>query len=86
MKTWFITGVSRGFGKALAEAALSRGDTVIGTVRSGTPVLAPGRGALHILPLEITDATAIESQRLAELDRWRALSASTDSEVATPTA
>lgn len=34
MKTWFITGVSSGFGRALAEAALKRGDRVIGTLRS----------------------------------------------------
>ncbi|MBB5466797.1 NAD(P)-dependent dehydrogenase (short-subunit alcohol dehydrogenase family) [Paraburkholderia sp. CI2] len=34
MKTWFITGVSSGFGRALAEAALERGDRVAGTLRS----------------------------------------------------
>jgi NAD(P)-dependent dehydrogenase (short-subunit alcohol dehydrogenase family) len=33
-KTFFITGVSSGFGRALAEAALAVGHTVIGTVRN----------------------------------------------------
>ncbi len=28
MKTWFITGASRGFGRIWAEAALKRGDKV----------------------------------------------------------
>lgn len=59
MKTWFITGISRGLGKALAEAALARGDTVIGTVREGAPDIAPGRGTLHVLTLDVTDADAI---------------------------
>lgn len=33
MKTWFITGTSRGFGRVWAEAALSRGDKVAATAR-----------------------------------------------------
>jgi NAD(P)-dependent dehydrogenase (short-subunit alcohol dehydrogenase family) len=33
MKTWFITGASRGFGRIWAEAALSRGDKVAATAR-----------------------------------------------------
>jgi NAD(P)-dependent dehydrogenase (short-subunit alcohol dehydrogenase family) len=33
MKTWFITGASRGFGRQWAEAALERGDTVAATAR-----------------------------------------------------
>ncbi|NOZ66344.1 MAG: SDR family NAD(P)-dependent oxidoreductase [Alphaproteobacteria bacterium] len=32
-RTWLITGVSSGFGRAIAVAALERGDTVVGTVR-----------------------------------------------------
>ncbi|MBN9389966.1 MAG: SDR family oxidoreductase [Chloroflexi bacterium] len=32
-KTWFITGVSRGFGREWAEAALERGDNVAATAR-----------------------------------------------------
>lgn len=59
MKTWLITGISRGLGKALAEAALARGDTVIGTVRHGTPDIAPAAGTLHVLALDIADAAAI---------------------------
>ena len=33
MKTWFITGASRGFGRIWAEAALERGDKVAATAR-----------------------------------------------------
>ena len=61
MKTWFITGVSRGLGKVLAEVALARGDTVLGTVREGTPALAGGSGTLHVIPLEIADAAAVKA-------------------------
>lgn len=59
MKTWFITGISRGLGKALAEAALARGDTVVGTVREGMPDIAPGSGTLHVLTLDVADPDAI---------------------------
>ena len=33
-RTWLITGISSGFGKALTEQLLAKGDTVIGTVRT----------------------------------------------------
>jgi NAD(P)-dependent dehydrogenase (short-subunit alcohol dehydrogenase family) len=36
-KVWFITGVSRGFGRELASAALEQGDVVIGTSRMPRP-------------------------------------------------
>jgi NAD(P)-dependent dehydrogenase (short-subunit alcohol dehydrogenase family) len=61
MKKWFITGVSRGLGKALAEAALARGDTVIGTVREGDPQVAQGPGVFHRLTLDVRDPKAIEA-------------------------
>jgi NAD(P)-dependent dehydrogenase (short-subunit alcohol dehydrogenase family) len=32
-QTWFITGASRGFGRALTEAALAAGDRVVATAR-----------------------------------------------------
>jgi NAD(P)-dependent dehydrogenase (short-subunit alcohol dehydrogenase family) len=61
MKNWFITGVSRGLGKALAEAALARGDTVVGTVREKEPEISEGLGVFHCLSLEMRDPTAIET-------------------------
>jgi NAD(P)-dependent dehydrogenase (short-subunit alcohol dehydrogenase family) len=59
-KHWFITGISRGLGLALAQAALARGDTVVGTVRSGAPLVEKGLGELHVLTLDVTDGVAIE--------------------------
>jgi len=61
MKTWLITGVSRGIGKALAEAALARGDRVIGTIREGDPRINAGTGSFHCLHLEVRDPVAIEA-------------------------
>ncbi|QKJ86944.1 Short-chain dehydrogenase [Paramixta manurensis] len=58
-KTWFITGISRGFGKALAEAALAKGDTVIGTTRDGTTSITDETGRLNVLPMDITYAASI---------------------------
>ncbi|HBV2450155.1 TPA: SDR family NAD(P)-dependent oxidoreductase [Klebsiella pneumoniae] len=60
-KIWFITGVSRGFGKALAEAALAKGDTVIGTTRDGTAPITDETGRLNVLPLDVTAAASIPS-------------------------
>ena len=34
MKTWFITGNSRGFGREWTLAALDRGDRVVATARN----------------------------------------------------
>src|SRR5580698_10183313 len=59
---WLITGVSSGLGKALAAAALARGDAVAGTVRreadrAAFEALAPGRA--HGFILDLTDISAI---------------------------
>ncbi|MGW8137424.1 oxidoreductase [Sphingomonas zeae] len=59
MKTWFITGISRGLGLELAKAALARGDTVIGTTRGARPALAEESGTLHVLALDMADAAGI---------------------------
>ncbi len=65
MKTWLITGVSRDLGQALTQAALNRGDTVIGTVRGGAarpdPGTGTGTGKLHLLQLDIADKAAVEA-------------------------
>lgn len=69
---WLITGVSSGFGRELAQAALARGDVVVGTLRKADQVaafeaLAPGRA--HALVLDVTDSANIAPvvQRAAEL-------------------
>jgi len=61
MKNWLITGVSRGLGRELAQAALARGDRVIGTVREADAKIADGNGTFHQLTLEVRDAQSIEA-------------------------
>jgi NAD(P)-dependent dehydrogenase (short-subunit alcohol dehydrogenase family) len=61
MKTWFITGISRGLGLALAKAALAKGDKVIGTVRNGTPDLKAAPGKLQVITVDVADGTAAEA-------------------------
>lgn len=60
-KIWFITGVSRGFGRLWAEAALERGDRVAATARD-VKTLAPlvEKYGERILPiaLDVTDRAA----------------------------
>ncbi len=63
MRNWFITGVSSGLGKALAEAALAAGDRVAGTARSIESAAAFGAAGgerAHGLVLDVTDADAVE--------------------------
>ncbi|MDU0970093.1 MAG: oxidoreductase [Actinomycetaceae bacterium] len=60
MKTWFITGVSRGFGREWASAALERGDRVAGTARDLSTIedLADRFGDSFLpIRLDVTDRT-----------------------------
>lgn len=59
-KIWLITGVSRGLGKALAQAVLDRGDIVIGTTRSGKADLNGDANSLHLFELELTNLAQIK--------------------------
>jgi NAD(P)-dependent dehydrogenase (short-subunit alcohol dehydrogenase family) len=61
MRTWFITGISRGLGYALANAALAEGDAVIGTVRDKASDPATGSGTLHVMKLDVADGEAAEA-------------------------
>jgi NAD(P)-dependent dehydrogenase (short-subunit alcohol dehydrogenase family) len=69
-RTWLITGVSSGLGRALAPAVLAAGDTVCGTVRSaeakaGFEALMPG--CAHGFILDLRDAAAAgETVRMVE--------------------
>jgi NAD(P)-dependent dehydrogenase (short-subunit alcohol dehydrogenase family) len=61
MKTWFITGTSRGFGREWAIAALDRGDKVAATARntgSLDELVAKYGDAVLPIQLDVTDRAA----------------------------
>lgn len=71
-RTWLITGVSSGFGRALAEAALARGDIVIGTLRKADQAeaftaLAPGRS--HGCVIDLTDRERLAPTITAAIEK-----------------
>ena len=66
MKTWFITGASRGFGLRIARLALAKGDNVVATARRADAV-TEALGAhprLLAVALDVTD----EAQARAAAD------------------
>jgi NAD(P)-dependent dehydrogenase (short-subunit alcohol dehydrogenase family) len=70
-QVWFITGSSRGLGRALVRAALEAGDSVVATARQPSQLddLAAQYGErLLALPLDVTDA---ENSRSALADAHR---------------
>lgn len=72
-RVWLITGASSGFGRALAEAALKRGDDAVVCARRKAALdelAAPyGKSALAI-ELDVTDADARRRAVKAALDRF----------------
>ncbi|MBN8818842.1 MAG: SDR family NAD(P)-dependent oxidoreductase [Sphingomonas sp.] len=63
MANWMITGVSNGLGRALAQAVLAEGDSVVGTCRrdadcAAFEALAPGRAFAVILDVSDHGAAA----------------------------
>ena len=58
-RIWLITGISRGLGKAVAEAVLAAGDIVVGTTRSGKVDWGEGERGMTVVPLELTDTKAV---------------------------
>lgn len=58
-KIWLITGVSRGLGKALAQAVLDKGDIVIGTTRNGKADINGDSNNLKLFGLELSDPVQI---------------------------
>src|SRR5258708_4146171 len=54
-KVWFITGISRGFGRELATAAIDEGDVVIGTIRKWQqPEFKISHDRLHGVTMDVT--------------------------------
>ncbi|MFF8772180.1 SDR family NAD(P)-dependent oxidoreductase [Kitasatospora sp. NPDC015120] len=72
-KVWFITGSSRGLGRAIAETALSSGDRVVATARRPEQLsdLVDQYGE-NVIPvaLDVTDAAAAESAVATAVERF----------------
>jgi NAD(P)-dependent dehydrogenase (short-subunit alcohol dehydrogenase family) len=73
VRIWFITGASSGFGRAIAEVVLERGDSVVAAARSTDSLVDLGPDdRVFVVPLDVTDATQREdavTQALEEFGR-----------------
>jgi len=72
-RIWLVTGAASGLGRAISQAALAAGDTVVLTDRAteGAQDLAsahPGRTAVH--QLDITDAAGIDDVITQVIERF----------------
>jgi NAD(P)-dependent dehydrogenase (short-subunit alcohol dehydrogenase family) len=70
-RVWFITGASSGFGRALADAALERGDSVAAAARrtdSLTYAAEHERG--HAIALDVTDDAQRDAAVADALERF----------------
>ncbi|HEX3966237.1 MAG TPA: SDR family NAD(P)-dependent oxidoreductase [Trebonia sp.] len=72
-QTWFITGSARGFGRALVQAALDAGDSVVATARRPEQLAEfTERYGDRVLPvaLDVTDASAVRAAVAAGVERF----------------
>ncbi|WP_157218971.1 SDR family NAD(P)-dependent oxidoreductase [Flavisphingomonas formosensis] len=72
MKTWFITGASRGFGALVVDRALARGDAVVATARSPRAVVDRfgEQPNLLALALDVTDENQVGAAVEAAITRF----------------
>lgn len=73
MKTWFITGATRGLGLETARAALAAGDRVVATGRDVARVgegLGGAADRVLALPLDVTDDAAVGAAVAAAVERF----------------
>ena len=74
-KTWFITGTSSGFGRALTDTLLARGDRVAATLRTVNALDSLKlryAERLWVSPLDVTDSDRVRfvmNRAFAELGR-----------------
>ncbi|WP_406486359.1 oxidoreductase [Streptomyces phaeochromogenes] len=62
-KVWLVTGASSGFGRAIADAAVAAGDTVIGTARRTEALdelVAAYPDRVEAISLDVTDGERID--------------------------
>jgi NAD(P)-dependent dehydrogenase (short-subunit alcohol dehydrogenase family) len=70
-RVWLVTGSSSGFGRAIGEAVLARGDRLVATARK-TDVLADleEEDRAHVVELDVTDAGQRDAAIAEALDRF----------------
>ncbi len=71
-RVWLVTGASRGFGHAISEALLTRGDRVVATGRGADFVESFGRAHPEALALrlDVTDPTTARAAVENAVDRF----------------
>ena len=73
MRTWLITGCSRGLGRALAEAVLRSGDQLVATARDPealADLVATGADRAIAVALDVTDEAAAARAVSAAMSRF----------------
>ena len=72
MRTWFITGASRGFGKLITQEALAAGDAVVATARNPQTVIDAFGEHPNLLPvaLDVTDEAQAHAAARAAVERF----------------
>ncbi|TCL70152.1 oxidoreductase [Rhizobium sp. BK251] len=72
MKTWFITGASRGFGSRIAELALAQGDNVVATARHAAAIIEKlgSNPNLLALTLDVTNDQQAREAAASAVDRF----------------
>jgi NAD(P)-dependent dehydrogenase (short-subunit alcohol dehydrogenase family) len=70
-RVWLITGTSSGFGRAITDAALARGDRVIATARNTNALddLA-GEARAHVVALDVLDGDQREAAVAEAIERF----------------
>ncbi|MEU0071448.1 oxidoreductase [Streptomyces sp. NPDC006332] len=72
-KVWLVTGASSGFGRAIAEAAVAAGDTVVATARrteSLDDLVAAYPDRVDAVSLDVTDGARIDAVAADVLARY----------------
>lgn len=72
MKTWLVTGASRGLGATIARKALDCGDFVVATARNSHDIALEVQGHQHALSLnlDVTDASSCHQVVSAAIERF----------------
>ncbi len=73
VKTWLVTGATRGIGREIAAAALARGANVVATGRRPENLAArlpEAEGRLLVLPLDVTNTAQVKDVAAAAEARF----------------